>query len=53
MTKADLQVHADIARRLLERAKSVPEPNQTVIAILSMMEAEYRSAHEIFPVQEG
>lgn len=50
MKMSDLQAHADIARRLLERAKAVETPNETVIAILTMMEQEYRTAHEIMPV---
>lgn len=50
MKQSDLQMHADIARRMLERAKAVPEPNANVIAVLAMMEQEYRTAHEIMPV---
>lgn len=50
MKASDLKIHADLTRRLLERAKAVEEPNPTVITVLSMMEQEYRSAHEIVPV---
>lgn len=50
MTQSDLKMHADIHRRALERHKASETANPLVIQVLTMLEEEYRTAHEIMPV---
>lgn len=50
MTESDLQIHADLIRRVIERHKATAAPDQLVLVALEMIEHEYRHAHEIVPV---
>jgi len=50
MTRADLEIHAKIVRRALERHKQSGVAHPLVLAVLASLEQEYASAHEIFPV---
>lgn len=52
MTHADLQTHAKLMRRAIERHKGTEAPNPIVIAMLEMIEQEYLTAHEHVAVTE-
>lgn len=57
MTAGDYVVHAALVRRVIERTKATPElnlmsPQEALVAVLEMIEHEYRHAHEIMPVED-
>lgn len=50
MKKSDLDIHAKILERAIERVKATPEPNPVLVGALQMLQQEYQGAHEIFPM---
>ena len=51
MKRSDLEAHAMVHRRALERHKATPTANPLVIQVLTMLVEEYANAHEIVPVE--
>lgn len=51
MKRADLDIHAAIMTRALERHKASPAANPIVIQVLTSLVEEYTTAHEIVDLE--